>query len=401
MAHDAFISYSTRDKAVADATCAAVEASGICCWMAPRDIAPGAEWGEAIIEGINQCRVMILIFSENANNSPQIRREVERAVSKGIPIIPLRIQDIAPAHSLEYFIGTVQWLDAVTPPLELHLRRLVESLKALLRVPPAVVTLGAPANSVAPARGALSPAAGPRWQRSPIPAAMAALAVVVLGGGIWWFTHTKATPPPVAPIADRPEVRMPAHPVVSAVVDPAVIGTFEHSTVIDGYDWHFMYTITAGGRYHLASTQEEQGTFQAGNGMYRTVAAKTGRVRTGTYWAAGGSAIDVKSDAGTATYRPTDPTTVVNPANPVMLGTWKATVVQAGLTWSLTLQNNPDGTYRYQARAEDSGTCTYANQQWRATSATTGQSDLGTYRVVDAKDIEFTGQTGSAVWRRQ
>jgi hypothetical protein len=88
MSHDAFISYSTHDKAAADATCAALEGSGIRCWIAPRDIVPGAEWGEAIIEGINHCRVLILIFSANANDSPQIRREVERAVSKGVPIIP-------------------------------------------------------------------------------------------------------------------------------------------------------------------------------------------------------------------------------------------------------------------------------------------------------------------------
>lgn len=131
-----FISHSTRDKTAADAACAALEAAGIRCWIAPRDITPGAEWGEAIIEAINQCRVMVLIFSTNANELSQIRREVERAVSKGTPIIPLRIEDIAPARSLEYFIGNVHWLDAMTPPLEAHLRCLVELVKALLKIAP-------------------------------------------------------------------------------------------------------------------------------------------------------------------------------------------------------------------------------------------------------------------------
>ena len=145
MPHDVFISYSSHDKPAADATCAALEASGIRCWIAPRDITPGAEWGEAIIDAISRCRVMILIFSANANNSPQIRREVERVVSKGIPIIPLRIEDVPPARSLEYFIGTVHWLDALTPPLEFHLKRLVESVKAILRInptPPDIVVPG-------------------------------------------------------------------------------------------------------------------------------------------------------------------------------------------------------------------------------------------------------------------
>jgi len=112
------------------------ESSGVRCWIAPRYISPGTEWGNAIIDAINHSRVMILVFSAHANDSPPIRREVERAVSKGIPIIPLRIQDIQPTHSLEYFIGTVHWLDALTPPLETHLRRLAESVKALLQIDP-------------------------------------------------------------------------------------------------------------------------------------------------------------------------------------------------------------------------------------------------------------------------
>ena len=51
MAHDVFISYSTKDKPTADAACAALEAKGIRCWIAPRDILPGSDWGEAIIDG--------------------------------------------------------------------------------------------------------------------------------------------------------------------------------------------------------------------------------------------------------------------------------------------------------------------------------------------------------------
>ena len=138
MSHDAFISYSSHDKAAADAACAALEASGIRCWIAPRDITPGSEWGEAIIDGINKIRALILIFSGSANDLPQISRKVERAVHKGIPIIiPLRIEDIAPTRSLEYFIDTVHWLDALTPPLEAHLRRPVDSVKALLQIDPA------------------------------------------------------------------------------------------------------------------------------------------------------------------------------------------------------------------------------------------------------------------------
>ena len=132
MAHDVFVSYSSRDKPTADAVVARLEAAKLRCWIAPRDILPGMEWGEAIIDGINRSRLMVLVFSSNANASPQIRREVERAVNKSLPIIPFRIEDVFPSRSLEYFLSSPHWLDALTPPVEAHIQKLSESIKTLL-----------------------------------------------------------------------------------------------------------------------------------------------------------------------------------------------------------------------------------------------------------------------------
>jgi hypothetical protein len=133
LAHDAFISYSDQDKLAADAACAVLESAGIRCWIAPRDTSPGAEWGAATVDAIDHSAVMVLIFSSNANESPQIRREVERAVSKGVMIVPVRIERGEPTRSLAYFIAGVHRLDALTPPLENHLQRLAISVKAFLR----------------------------------------------------------------------------------------------------------------------------------------------------------------------------------------------------------------------------------------------------------------------------
>ena len=130
--HDVFISYAPPDKPVADAACATLESNGIRCWIAPRDILPGIDRGEAIIEGINNARILILIFSNHANNSYEVKREVERAVHKGLSIIPFRIEDVPMSKSLEYFISVPHWLDALTPPLHRHLLRLVENISALL-----------------------------------------------------------------------------------------------------------------------------------------------------------------------------------------------------------------------------------------------------------------------------
>jgi hypothetical protein len=133
MAHDVFISYCSEDKPIADAVCATLEAQGTRCWIAPRDIIPGTDWGEAIIDAIQESKAMLLVFSSKANASQQIKREVERAVNRGIPLIPVRLDDVAPSKSLEYFISTPHWLDALTPPLESHLQRVAQAVKALLQ----------------------------------------------------------------------------------------------------------------------------------------------------------------------------------------------------------------------------------------------------------------------------
>jgi hypothetical protein len=132
MACDVFISHSVKDKRVADAVVARLEAESVRCWVAPRDVVPGADWGESIINAIESSRIMILIFSRNANSSPQIKREVERAVNKETYIIPFRVDDTAPTRSLEYFISSSQWMDAFPPPLEGHIDRLAKTVTAVL-----------------------------------------------------------------------------------------------------------------------------------------------------------------------------------------------------------------------------------------------------------------------------
>jgi uncharacterized protein with WD repeat len=129
---DVFISYSSHDKPTADAACAALEASGIRCWIAPRDMSPGQQYGEAIIDAIENAKVFVLILSGSANTSPQISREVERAVSKGLVIVPVRIEDVAPSRNLEYFVSSPHWLDAFPPPREKYFLKLVDSVRAQL-----------------------------------------------------------------------------------------------------------------------------------------------------------------------------------------------------------------------------------------------------------------------------
>jgi len=133
MAHDAFISYSSVDKTAADTVCSILEQNGISCWIAPRDITPGIDFAEAIIDGIKSSKLFILVYSSNSSNSKQVIREVDRAVHTGIPVINLRLEDVPLSKQLEYYLSSVHWLDAKTPPLEEHINKLSGVVKILLR----------------------------------------------------------------------------------------------------------------------------------------------------------------------------------------------------------------------------------------------------------------------------
>ena len=133
MSYDLFISHSAKDKTIADAVCAGLEAHGIRCWIAPRDIMIGENWPAAITRGIKNSNIMVLVFSSKSNISSQVTKEVTQAVNKGITISPFRIEDVSPSESFEHLLADAHWLDALTLPLEEHIQNLAKELKVLLQ----------------------------------------------------------------------------------------------------------------------------------------------------------------------------------------------------------------------------------------------------------------------------
>jgi len=183
MAYDVFISYSSKDngkdKSVADAVCAKFEEQKIRCWIAPRDIIPGATWTKSIVEAIGCCKLMILIFSGNANQSPQVMREVQLAFEKGMAVVPFRIEDIKPSDDLKYYIGPVHYLDALTPPMEMHIQEMASKVKIILGKEP---TPEIPSGQAKPRGGLTMPPKKTVW----ITAFIGALALA-LSAFAWWF----------------------------------------------------------------------------------------------------------------------------------------------------------------------------------------------------------------------
>lgn len=129
---DVFICHSSEDKSIAYAACAVLERNRIRCWIAPRDVTPGKEWGDEITMAIERSKVLLVIFSSNANNSTFVRQEVTSAISKGLCVLPFRVQDVKPKGALDLALGNTHWLDGFSPPLEQHLERLARSIKGLL-----------------------------------------------------------------------------------------------------------------------------------------------------------------------------------------------------------------------------------------------------------------------------
>jgi hypothetical protein len=216
---DIFVSYASQDRDAAFRIVGFLEQNGIRCWVAPRDVPPGMEYGQAIIEGIAQSRALVLILSDQSNESQFVRKEVERAVSKTKPVLPVRIREVKPSGSLEFFISSSQWVDAWKSPMEQHLLPLVAAIKAM----------GTP-GAAAVQSSTLPP---PRRSNAPLIAGIA-LAIVLAAAALGYVFRPAAPPAPVAsaptPVAPQaaaaPATPAPAPaPAAPAPVAPAPVVT--------------------------------------------------------------------------------------------------------------------------------------------------------------------------------
>ena len=90
-----FISSSSKDRKAALTICSAIETRGFACWISSRDIRPGENFQEAIVDAISNAGLMVLVFSANANNSSEIKKEVALWPSQSqLTVIPIRIEDV-------------------------------------------------------------------------------------------------------------------------------------------------------------------------------------------------------------------------------------------------------------------------------------------------------------------
>lgn len=134
MSKEVFLSHASTDAKEAKRVCEFLESNGIECFIAPRDIRVGNEYAEELVNGIDNSKVMVLMLSNDSNNSPHVLREVERAVSKSIPVLVYKLEDVELSKSMEYFLMTHQWMDATSEDSFLELLGAIKKILPVVNV---------------------------------------------------------------------------------------------------------------------------------------------------------------------------------------------------------------------------------------------------------------------------
>jgi len=129
---DVFISHSKKDLGVAAAIKQTLQARRIRCWKAPDDIRPGERWAAAIIRGLSGSRTMVLVWSGNSMGSPEVAKELNLAMRRGLTVVPFRIEDVAPIEEWDYHLANTHWMDAFEGEAETHYAALADHLLRLL-----------------------------------------------------------------------------------------------------------------------------------------------------------------------------------------------------------------------------------------------------------------------------
>jgi hypothetical protein len=126
-----FISYSSRDQKEAELVCNALESRGFSCWIAFRDVHAGDDFQEAIVAAIERAKAMVLVFTENANNSDEIKKELVLAGQYDVVVMPIRVEDIRPRGAFAYQLATRQWID-LFDDWERGIGRLIERIATVV-----------------------------------------------------------------------------------------------------------------------------------------------------------------------------------------------------------------------------------------------------------------------------
>lgn len=212
-----FISYASRDTAFANDVAAALEGEGVKCWIAPRDVTPGAQYASEIVHGIDSAKALVLILSEDAAASPHVLREIERATSKRHPIVTLRLDRAPLPAEFEYFLNSAQWLDASGGDPSRMIPKLIAAVKRVASAPAATQ-----AAALTPDASAHSAPTRSRTRVAIVVVCVVGLAIVGIQADRWWVSSRQAAPTLALASLDSTPAATAAIPEKSLAVLPFV-----------------------------------------------------------------------------------------------------------------------------------------------------------------------------------
>lgn len=125
-----FVSFSSRDAKMARAICSAIEDRGYPCWISDRDVRPGRNYQDEIVDAIGSASVFVLVFSQHSNNSNEIKKELSLASRNNLLVVPVRIEDFVPTGALQYELSTRQWID-IFEDWERAVGRIVDQIRSI------------------------------------------------------------------------------------------------------------------------------------------------------------------------------------------------------------------------------------------------------------------------------
>ena len=123
----AFISYSIKNQATADAMRMLLQRNQIDTWMAPYDIPAGYEYAGIIADALSGCSCLILMLSKESQDSPWVNKEVNIAISSRKTVIPVQIEDVELNSSMRLYINDrqimpIKVIDEESPEIQKLLR---------------------------------------------------------------------------------------------------------------------------------------------------------------------------------------------------------------------------------------------------------------------------------------
>lgn len=124
-----FVSYSSRQADLAHTLSRSINEAGYTTWIAPESIATGANYQEAIPMAINGARLMLLLLTEDAQQSKWVQKEVGSAIGAGKLLLPMQLEPFAINPQFRFLLEGEQ----IFPAWQIHRQELPSRLTQEVR----------------------------------------------------------------------------------------------------------------------------------------------------------------------------------------------------------------------------------------------------------------------------